>query len=558
MFKRLKQFVLLSVILASGLSSPVMAVEGGFSLRSADISEKTSYATASISEVDGLKIKYNTVFHNANDFVIYRLVLRNDSNEYRKITGVTDDSTNTYVDYLYEVDMETEIAPNDTFTLKVKAFCKTTADNVSFSDNIKIRLAYVVINPSVSNESTESENETKNPVEEEEPVKEEVIELISVPDTGFFGAAMGINDNISFSMTTLTVAAFGLLVSVVLIAKRHPKIASRIAIISLSVLLFTPATVKADDTVAEIEMNGQFMIKSKIHIVLDYKNEDGNDTSSDYYMNYGNAGTIQDLVSDIATPYGFNLVKWVYDDDSDVDLDTSIVDDVHLKAVYVATEEPTPDEEDDPTPITGIMQTFSCSSLTTNQIATLTDNRNNGSYTVAKLEDGNCWMLESLSIANKEITHIDSDLDNNESFTIPSNNINAFTAEPETSAAYIDSSYGGYYNYYTATAGGAGTICPKGWTIPTIAQYNALYNAYNSFDLMMSEVWLDSTGQVYNGAHTNVADYGFFWASGVTDGDVAGGLAMLEEDPDFDDEPNVVLNITKPKTYGFQVRCIAN
>ena len=50
---------------------------------------------------------------------------------------------------------------------------------------------------------------------------------------------------------------------------------------------------------------------------------------------------------------------------------------------------------------TGTMQNWSgCSSMSSGQITALTDSRDNNVYTVGKMQDGNCWMMENLRLNN--------------------------------------------------------------------------------------------------------------------------------------------------------------
>ena len=55
----------------------------------------------------------------------------------------------------------------------------------------------------------------------------------------------------------------------------------------------------------------------------------------------------------------------------------------------------------------GNMQSFSCNNLSNNQITALTDTRDGNVYTVGKMEDGNCWMMENLRLADKDSNNND-------------------------------------------------------------------------------------------------------------------------------------------------------
>ena len=191
------------------------------------------------------------------------------------------------------------------------------------------------------------------------------------------------------------------------------------------------------------------------------------------------------------------------------------------------------------TPPIPTMQDFDESTLVNvGDSAILQDSRDGNFYTVKKLADGNVWMTENLRIAGKTITSADSDLSSGETYTVPASNISDFTiSTPPTTdswnnnGAYVDSTYGGYYTFYTATAGTGGTsltsgnapssICPKGWRLPTggdSGEFQTLYTNYNSSALMQGEPNFTLPGIVMpNGSVDMQGLQGIFWSSTVYD-----------------------------------------
>ena len=163
-------------------------------------------------------------------------------------------------------------------------------------------------------------------------------------------------------------------------------------------------------------------------------------------------------------------------------------------------------------------------------ISALTDNRDNQTYAIAKLADGNCWMIENLRLDNTATlttTNTNNPLNNNDTtnpiVTLKHNYIDTEThntLSASSSIAYNETtapegwcntstpecfeqsrfnsvntvnrvtytegqtmsktdhfySYGNYYNWYSATAGRGvyntykdntvGDLCPKGWKMP--------------------------------------------------------------------------------------------
>ena len=190
-------------------------------------------------------------------------------------------------------------------------------------------------------------------------------------------------------------------------------------------------------------------------------------------------------------------------------------------------------------PSAGSMQSDAasvCSGLTTaalgfkslNSVSALTDQRDGQTYAIAKLADGNCWMIENLRLADKDSNNNDVILSstNTNNPSLPLTNIYDTSStsnhlSPTSSIAYVAGtapegwcnthsadcddqsrirtdntanratytsgqtvssqdanlySYGNYYNWYSATAGNgtyskssdevAGDLCPSGWRLP--------------------------------------------------------------------------------------------
>ena len=190
---------------------------------------------------------------------------------------------------------------------------------------------------------------------------------------------------------------------------------------------------------------------------------------------------------------------------------------------------------------------------------TLTDTRDNNTYTVSKLADGKCWMTQNLRIINKTITPADSDVTT--SYTIPASSIAGFSAY-DTSNAYVDSD-GGFYTWYAATAG-TGTqsmssgnttvsICPKGWRLPTggnNGEFKILYDNYNSSSALRSNpVNLTLSGGVSSSSRGTQGSIGFYWSSTVLSSSLASRLYL--------DTSNVYPVSKYNKHDGYSVRCIA-
>ena len=169
-------------------------------------------------------------------------------------------------------------------------------------------------------------------------------------------------------------------------------------------------------------------------------------------------------------------------------------------------------------------------------------------------------MTQNLRIAGKTITPADSNVTAN--YTIPASSINGFSSN-DTSNAYVDSD-GGFYTWYTATAGtgtqvmssgnATASICPKGWSLPTSGsngEFQILYNNYNSSSALSSNpVNLALSGYVSNSSRIHQGIFGYYWSSTVSTSYAAYtlylGTASGVGPADFGN-----------KDRGFSVRCLA-
>ena len=145
------------------------------------------------------------------------------------------------------------------------------------------------------------------------------------------------------------------------------------------------------------------------------------------------------------------------------------------------------------------------STLTTGQVYSLKDSRDEQSYNVAKLADGKCWMITNLNLAGGTVLSSDkSDVPSTNYYTLPASSTSGFL---DNAVAYVYNSGNatstctgsGCYSYYSwlaATAGGknssgssvttngynaAYSICPKGWRLPTSTTSNANATTNNNW-----------------------------------------------------------------------------
>ena len=248
---------------------------------------------------------------------------------------------------------------------------------------------------------------------------------------------------------------------------------------------------------------------------------------------------------------------------------------------------------------TYMQEVGSCpSTLTTGMVYQLTDSRDNQKYLVARLKDGNCWMLQNLKLGRSTstltLTPTNSDVGSNyvldnklpspgkfHSYTIDGvpnqNNSTEYYCTGDGTASDWESCY---YNWYTATAGTGTTyiatqgqnvnnsICPAGWTLPTQPEFQQLYNQYPSAAQMevanptttkentptMGQI-TDTPGFLFSGAYGIIGAYdlgvcGIYWSRTSYSAQRTYRL--------FTEASNVNPVSSYGKSYGFAVRCLAN
>ncbi len=193
---------------------------------------------------------------------------------------------------------------------------------------------------------------------------------------------------------------------------------------------------------------------------------------------------------------------------------------------------------------------------------TLKDSRDNSTYDVAKLDDGKCWMTQNLRIVNKAIDSTDSNLAEGATYAIPPSSIYGWGSSDADAqdVLYKNETNGAYYTYCVATAGtcvssgaASGSICPKGWKLPTRAEY----------DNFLSKAGISNNGGKLNGSPynfpyagyidddailKNAGSEGHYWSSTANVGITAYRLLFYSSGAS-----------TNPgyRFEGFSVRCIA-
>ena len=204
---------------------------------------------------------------------------------------------------------------------------------------------------------------------------------------------------------------------------------------------------------------------------------------------------------------------------------------------------------------------------------TFYDKRDDADYSVARFKDGSCWMTQNLRLGadGRQVTvnSSNSNVTNQFQFTSSSSS-NIFTSgRVNTASAYYsgNAGTGSFYNWYTVTAGtgtsstgagveASGSICPKGWVLPSQDNYLTVLNAHGITDRTY-------TGQaLISPEKFNYVSTGYYNESGIAS---ATGAAAWKRNAESTEKAKIfyvgttnyyvnnTFNISK--YYGSPVRC---
>ena len=197
-------------------------------------------------------------------------------------------------------------------------------------------------------------------------------------------------------------------------------------------------------------------------------------------------------------------------------------------------------------------------SMVANTQYQLKDSRDNKDYNIAKIGDV-IWMTTNLNIAGgTTLTSEKSNVIND--YTLPDSSLSGFTSiRDDVAYVYNDNSIGGSYSYTAATAGtnpssdnATEDICPAGWRLPTLTEYDSLRTTYNSPEKIVSAPWNGTYGGglVRSGSRTNPGQT-YYWTSTAAGGAQAYSMYFYE------DSVTIGTYSGASKGWGMLVRCVA-
>lgn len=212
-------------------------------------------------------------------------------------------------------------------------------------------------------------------------------------------------------------------------------------------------------------------------------------------------------------------------------------------------------------------------SVTTSPEVILKDTRDNMTYRVRKLADGKCWMVQDLNYVLKTDKPLVPETSDVSTIWTPDNNTQMGAGKiwenpsANTARSYTyDYSNKVYYNWYAATGGttnaettsgdASGSVCPRGWTLPTKDEYINLIDTYRPgtvYRLRIAPLHFDFTGN-YNasaGSYESGGRIGTYWSRTAYSADRSYNFF-------FDDDTRAI----KPQNAssrgdGKAIRCVA-
>ena len=145
-----------------------------------------------------------------------------------------------------------------------------------------------------------------------------------------------------------------------------------------------------------------------------------------------------------------------------------------------------------------------CSSMSVGEVTALKDQRDHNAYAIAKLADGNCWMIENLRLDNTNTDNATGDLAQGYGQSTTYGNFSGL-AEPET--ANFDGSTTANSLYYSGTQSGTASV-----NIDTINYPNYRFPRFNNQNIT-------SPATQMTGINSNAYSYGnyYTWPAAIAD-----------------------------------------
>lgn len=236
----------------------VAAAENKLEVVGAEISDHSETTSGEITSFSGNNIINSVTFGSVDDYVNFKITLKNTGDTSSIITGISDDNALENVLYEYDSHADEEVKPGEELTLNVKTTYKTAVADADREQSFSVAL------------SIESESVTKEAgaTDTEEADDEDGL---AVPNTGagFFGSGSAASAGVVIVGTIIIVAGY-------ILYKRRGN-AKTLIIPMLAVAVFTPFMAKAVEGSAEGKGESEV---STVTFVNDFNFNDRKTTST--------------------------------------------------------------------------------------------------------------------------------------------------------------------------------------------------------------------------------------------------------------------------------------
>ena len=271
----------------------VVAKTDTFTISKAEIIERSATASGDIDNVTSKEVDNNVVFHTLNDYVIYKINIKNNLNKKVTILSISDDNTNGYIGYNYDIHANEELNANESFDFEVKAIYKTELTDLtkrSQSNTVRFIIKYEV----------------------EGNIEEDTIDIN--PKT---------SDNLGLSIILLVLSGSGFIACIVFDKKTNKKL----KVLTILFLLLTPTIISAEVYYYDIAIITDVGIYDKEIVTLVV---DGVEEIKTVPYNEKVA------FPDVPVKDGYNYIGWVDENGNSFDPYTLVTKDLKLSTLYEA------------------------------------------------------------------------------------------------------------------------------------------------------------------------------------------------------------------------------
>ncbi len=305
--------------------SVVAQAAGNFGLESVTVLDKSINVVADTPTVSGNTVTSTIVFHELNDYVKYNLALKNSTTTSYKIIDITDNNSNTLIDYTYDNHADEVINAGVSLNLELTITyvqAHQDANDRTQNNNVKFTISYLDLHTST--------------VEDDE--------IILVPNTGENTKEIVASNFVPGIVTFAIIFAGIVLVAAILYKKKGIAIISVLAIVITTTGVLNMGAVAEDYSDIDIELNSEIKLRDQICGELYWKDPD---TGADIYMSPDDFGCddydpdnlvyFGDLFNPswIPAPDGLMVTGFKFTGtNTDVNLDAPILDDYSVTLLY--------------------------------------------------------------------------------------------------------------------------------------------------------------------------------------------------------------------------------